>query len=835
MQGEDTWVHEFRTMFVQALNTVLPNMSSGRKTRQKSMARGKASFSYSKWAVLIPILILVLLPGSQQFQSSNVQTLLRLQKLLEYPSALKGWNNNTDFCNLTPTSSVTIVCYEGAITQLKIVGDKGSPQKGNSTFSISNQTLSSSFSIDSFLTTLYTLSSLKVLSVASLGIWGPLPAKIGRLSSLVILNITSNFLYGNFPQELSLQRNLQTLILDNNMLNGTVPDWISALPGLTSLSLKNNLLSGPLPISLSTLQNLRVLQLSGNQLSGDLPDLSSFTNLQELDLQGNSLGPMFPILGNKQIVKLVLSKNNFRFHVPDLSSFNQLQRLDLSWNDLIGSPPPSLFSLPGISYLNLAANSFSGSLPQNLTCGSRLEFVDLSSNFLSGKLPPCLVSLVSQKKTIRFGENCLDTEMQHQHPYTYCKNAAAAIGVNPRRSEKASRTIKVAIVLGVVGGIVGVFAALGLVLLVLLKISERKRAMKPPRKLIAENASTGFSSDLLANARYISQTMRLGALGLPQYRPFALEELEEATHNFSPSVLMGENSHGKLYRGRLEDGTLAVIRCLEFEWGYPIQNLKPHLELLSKLRHRHLVSLLGHCIDYDEDDSTVKRIFLIFEYVSNGTLRSNLSGGKNGEVLTWPERLATAIGMARGILFLHTGVVPGIFHNNLKITNVLLDQNLVSKLKGYNLPMLAEDMDEFETKAERHNLVQKEPEYLRRRKFADKGDIYDFGLILLETVVGTPLSMQNQETDMVQELLNFITDEENRRQIVDPIILSTSVDESLATVIEITCKCLSKDPVSRPSVEDVLWNLQYAAQVQDTSGGDLQDDDDSPDNFPTRR
>lgn len=796
------------------------------------MAIGNASFSYSKWAVLIPILILVLLPGSQQFQSSNVQTLLRLQKLLEFPSALKGWNNNTDFCNLTPSSSLTIVCYEGAITQLKIVGDKGSPQKGNSTFSVSNQTLSSSFSIDSFLTTLYTLSSLKVLSLASLGIWGPLPAKIGRLSSLVILNITSNFFYGNFPQELSLQRNLQTLILDNTMLNGTVPDWISALPGLTFLSFKNNLLSGPLPSSMSTLQSLRVLQLSGNQLSGDLPDLSSLTNLQELDLQGNSLGPMFPILGNKQVVKLLLSHNNFRFHVPDLGSFDQLQRLDLSSNDLIGSPPPSLFSLPGISYLNLAANSFSGSLPQNLTCGSRLEFVDLSSNLLTGKLPPCLASLVSQKKTIRFAENCLVTEMQHQHPYSYCKNAAAAIGVNPRRSKKASRTIKVAIVLGIVGGIVGVFAALGLVLLVLLKISEKKRAMKPPRKLIAENASAGFS-DLLANARYISQTMRLGALGLPQYRPFALEELEEATHNFNPSLLMGENFHGKLYRGRLEDGTSAVIRCLEFEWRYAIQDLKPHLELLSKLRHRHLVSLLGHCIDYDVDGSTVKRIFLIFEYVSNGTLRSNLSERMTGEVLTWPERLGVLIGVARGILFLHTGVVPGIFHNNLKITNVLLDQNLVSKLKGYNLPMLAEDMDEFEAKAERHNPVQKEPEYLRRRKLADKGDIYDFGLILLETIVGRALSMQNQETDIVQELLNFVTDEESRRQLVDPIILSTTVDESLATVIEITCKCLSKEPASRPSVEDVLWNLQYAAQVQDTSGGDLQGDDDSPDHFST--
>ena len=156
------------------------------------MARGKASFSYLKWAVLIPILILFLLLGSQQFHSSNVQTVLRIQNLLDL-SALKGWNNNTKFCNLTTPSSLTIVCYEEAITQLKIVGDKGSLQKGNRTFFVSNQSLSSSFSIDSFLTTLYKLSSLKVLSLASLGIQGPLLANIVHLSSLGILNTTSFF------------------------------------------------------------------------------------------------------------------------------------------------------------------------------------------------------------------------------------------------------------------------------------------------------------------------------------------------------------------------------------------------------------------------------------------------------------------------------------------------------------------------------------------------------------------------------------------------------------------------------------------------------------------
>ncbi|KAH9323168.1 hypothetical protein KI387_017807, partial [Taxus chinensis] len=596
-------------------------------------------FLYSKWVVTVLFLFLFLLPGSQQFQSSNVQTLLRIRSLLEFPSALKAWSNETDFCNLSSSPSVAIVCYEDTITQLRIVGDKGSSSKGNNgNFFVSNKTLSSAFSVDSFMTTVYKLSSLKVLSLVSLGLWGPLPGKIGRLSSLDILNVSSNYFNGNIPQELSLLRNLHTLILDNNMFNGTVPDWLSAFPSLTSLSLKNNFFIGPLPSSLSTLQSLRVLYLSGNQLSGNLPDLTSLINLQELDLQGNSLGPLFPALGKKLVI-IILRKNNFRFHIPmDLESFNQLQQLDLSFNDLIGLPPSYLFSLPSIRFLNLASNSFTGTLPQNLTCNSRLTSVDLSLNFLTGNLPPCLASLVNQKRTVMFAQNCLATGLQHQHPISFCKNAATATGVHPKKSKKESRTITVAIVLGIVGGVVGFFAVLGLLLLVLLRRSERKKlTKKPPRKLVAKNVSTGFSSDLLANARYISQTMRLGALGLPQYRPFAMEELEEATHIFNPSSLMGAGSHGKLYRGRLEDGTLIVIRSLKFEWRHTIQNLKIHLELLSKLRHRHLVSLLGHCIDYDQDGLTVKRIFLIFEYVSNGTLRNNLLGRLTEKVLTWPQ------------------------------------------------------------------------------------------------------------------------------------------------------------------------------------------------------
>ena len=147
---------------------------------------------------------------------------------------------------------------------------------------------------------------------------------------------------------------------------------------------------------------------------------------------------------------------------------------------------------------------------------------------------------------------------------------------------------------------------------------------------------------------YISQTMKLGALGLPSYRTFSLEELEYATNNFESAAFMGEGSQGQvinfmfpssknvishlflfhiqIYRGRLKDGSLVAIRCLKMKKSCSTQNLMHHIELIAKLRHRHLVSVLGHCFECYLDDSTVSRMFFVFEYVPNGELRSWISG-----------------------------------------------------------------------------------------------------------------------------------------------------------------------------------------------------------------
>lgn len=755
----------------------------------------------SSQTLLFLVLISLSIHYSDQLQSSQAQTLLRIQFLLDFPPVLGNWNDKTDFCSTEPTPSLTVVCYDESITQLHIIGNRWALP------------LPQNFSMDSFVTTLVKLPILKVLTLVSLGLWGPLPGKISRLSSLEILNVSSNFLNGDIPREFSLLTNLQALVLNKNMFSGQFPDWLTSLSGLTILSLNNNSLKGSLPMSLGNLEILRILSLSHNNFSGEVPDLGSLTSLQVLDLENNSLGPQFPRIGSK-LVTLILKRNGFSSRIPDeVSSYKQLQKLDISENRFVGPFPTKLLSLPSITSLNISRNRFTGMLFENLSCGSEIKFVDLSSNLLTGKVPNCLLSK-SKDGLVLYNSNCLTVDNETQHPISLCQNEALAVGILPhrRKPEKASQMV---LALSIIGGIIFGILMLGLAFVIARRIHFTRRSNTKPTRLILDNASTAYSSKLLSNARYISQSMKLGPLGIPSYRTFSLEEIEEATNNFDTSTFLGDGSQGQMYRGQLRDGSFVTIRCLKLKKNHNTQSFMHHIELISKLRHRHLVSALGHCFECYLEDSSVSRLFLIFEYIPNGNLRSWVSEGQGRRKLAWAQRISAAIGVAKGLQFLHTGIVPGLFLNNLKITDALLDHNLVAKISSYNLPFLADNMGKG---AVQLSLCRSKELTDTRGVHEDKLDVYDFGVIILELIVGRPMTAINEVKAWRDYIGMVVTaDDAARRRIVDPFIQNAYSDESMKTMMQICARCLVKTPEDRPSVEDLLWNLQFAAQVQDPS------------------
>ncbi|KAJ1275334.1 hypothetical protein BS78_05G127900 [Paspalum vaginatum] len=718
---------------------------------------------------------LMLFPVSKQ--SSKIELLQQLRKQLEYPRQLDAWGSpSSDPCYTQPTAVLAVTCEGNAITELKIVGDRITKPPKFSGYSVPNVTLSESFILDSFVTTLSRLTTLRVVVLVSLGIWGPLPDKLHRLSSLEVLDLSSNFLYGLIPPKLSVMSKLHTVTLDGNYFNGSVPDWLDLFSNLTVLRLQSNQLMGSIPASIAKATKLTELALAGNSISGDVPNLGNLSKLEMLDFRDNELDGELPEMPTA-VVTILLSKNSLKGEIPEqFGQLNQLQHIDLSFNFLVGSPPVKLFALPNISYLNLAANMLSGSLSSSLTCSSTLGFVDLSTNRLTGDLPSCLNGNLNNK-VVKFEGNCFKVDPAHQHEGKYCQ-----------RSHKWRGSSKD---VGYVVTVVGILFIVLVIFLVLMVSNKRSCQEVLSKQLFLQkhtqdNSTTGMSSELLVNARSVPQAVKLGTQIQPSHRLFSLEELKEATKIFERSAFLGEGAIGKLYKGKLENGTVIAVRCLALHQRYSIRNLKLRLDLLAKLRHPNLVCLLGHCIDSTTDESSVKRVFLVYEYMPGGTLASYLSG-----------------------------IIPGSLYNRLKTSSILLDEHLSAKLSDYGLSIITEEIYKHEVIGEGKRYLQNnaaETEHL-------EDDVYSFGCIILEVLMGSKLH-EKGDPSILKDLIVSISCLEERCEVLDPVVIGTSSQDSLSVVVAIMIKCMSVECSTRPSMEDVLWNLQYAAQVQVTADGD---------------
>lgn len=441
-----------------------------------------------------------LFAGGYQLQASQAQVLLQLRKHLEYPKQLESWTDHrVDFCTLSFVPQVNVTCQDNVVTELRIEGDAQGKVDEFIGFAIPNRTLSESFSLDSFITTLTRLNNLRVLSLVSLGIWGPLPDKIHRLYSLEYLDLSSNYIFGSIPPKISSMVKLQTLKLDDNFFNGTMPNWFDSLSSLTELSLKNNKIKDSFPSSILSIGALTELDMSGNEISGELPDLSRLHGLSVLDLSWNKIDSPLPLLP-KALTVVLLGKNSFQGEIPQqYGQLRQLQQLDVSFNALTGIPPATIFSLPNISHLNLSSNKLSGSLPIHLRCGNMLQFVDISNNMLTGGLPSCL-GIESDKRNLKVDGNCLSVNVGKQHAKSYCDTD------HMHQHQEQSRGKNAGVVMGLLLGILLSVLLLSLGFVLCRRcwsrgISEQHLLQKS----VQDSSAAGFSSELLTSASKFSK------------------------------------------------------------------------------------------------------------------------------------------------------------------------------------------------------------------------------------------------------------------------------------------------------------------------------------------
>ncbi|KAH0453544.1 hypothetical protein IEQ34_017868 [Dendrobium chrysotoxum] len=293
-------------------------------------------------------------------------------------------------------------------------------------------------------------------------------------------------------------------------------------------------------------------------------------------------------------------------------------------------------------------------------------------------------------------------------------------------------------------------------------------------------------------------------------RRFSLGEIRTATRNFDDALVIGCGGFGKVYKGEIEEGNLIAVKRAHPSSNQGLAEFETEIEMLSKLRHRHLVAMIGYCEDENE-------MILVYEYMANGTLRSHLYGS-NLPPLSWKQRVDACIGAARGLHYLHTGAERGIIHRDVKTTNILLDENLVAKIADFGLSKTGPALDHTHVStAVKGSFGYLDPEYYRRQQLTQKSDVYSFGVVLFEVVCARPVVNPELPKDQIN-LAEWAVRWQRQRSIetiVDPRLEGNFSLESLKKFGEIAEKCLCDEGKNRPTIGEVLWHLEYVLQLNE--------------------
>ncbi|CAN4080246.1 unnamed protein product [Withania somnifera] len=363
---------------------------------------------------------------------------------------------------------------------------------------------------------------------------------------------------------------------------------------------------------------------------------------------------------------------------------------------------------------------------------------------------------------------------------------------------------------GIGAGIASIIFLAGLIMLI------RRLCRRRSNKDDTKKNSPGWRPLFLHGAPVTStgngkgsiQNQSLGTLR--SGRRFTLAEIKAAANNFDESLVIGVGGFGKVFKAELDDGTLAAIKRANPQSQQGLQEFETEIEMLSKLRHRHLVSMIGFCDEQNE-------MILVYEYMANGTLRGHLFGSDLPS-LSWKQRLEVCVGSARGLHYLHTGSERGIIHRDVKTTNILLDENLVAKMADFGLSKTGPSLEHTHVStAVKGSFGYLDPEYFRRQQLTEKSDVYSFGVVLFEVICARPVinpSLPKDQINLAEWAMRF-QQQRSLETIIDPQLAGQYSTESLMKFGEIAEKCLADEGKSRPTMGEVLWHLEYVLQLHE--------------------
>ncbi|KAL9426715.1 hypothetical protein AB3S75_033491 [Citrus x aurantiifolia] len=297
------------------------------------------------------------------------------------------------------------------------------------------------------------------------------------------------------------------------------------------------------------------------------------------------------------------------------------------------------------------------------------------------------------------------------------------------------------------------------------------------------------------------------------FQVFSYNELRNATQGFSSSNKIGDGSFGSVYKGRLRDGTVVGVKVLsvERESMRGEREFASELAALSTIKHQNLVTLRGCCIDG-------ARRYLVYEYMENNSLARILLGGEQNRMkFNWEIRREIALGIARGLAYLHEEVKPRIVHRDIKASNVLIDHNFMPKISDFGLSKLLRDNGSHISTLVAGTLGYLAPEYAVSGHLTRKSDVYSFGVLILEIIRGRPVvsfNLEQGEHYLVQKAWEVYEDR-NLGRLVDPTLEVNNPEEEAIRFLKVGLLCVQENVRLRPSMSTATKMLNNEIDIQD--------------------
>ncbi|KAI3420735.1 Protein kinase domain-containing protein, partial [Psidium guajava] len=699
--------------------------------------------------------------------------------------------------------------------------------------SLQTLSLSNNFNLEPWVipSELNQSTGLVTFYAGNANLMGRLPDFFGSFPSLQSLRLSYNNLTGALPPSFA-GSGIKNLWLNNQAqgLSGTI-DVLSSMPQLYQVWLHKNRFTGPIP-DLSKCESLFDLQLRDNEFTGVVPaNLMSLPSIKNVSLDNNKL--QGPVPDNPNNIKFTYDgTNSFCNTAPGPCAPQVTTLLEIAgalgypmtlaeswegndacqgWSFIIcqgknvtsvsfskqqfsGTISPAFANLTSLRSLLLNDNDLTGSIPQSLATLPHLQVLDVSNNNLSGAVPvfPASVKLTSTGNPL-LGKS---------------SDGSGGTPGSDSTSGNSSSTAKGSVSAGLIVALV--FAGLvflAVVLFVLYKFCYAKRKNtgfrmgeslekgKEVAKINGMNGYGGIQSEMHSQSSGDLPVFDGGNVAI------SIDVLREVTDDFSEGNVLGRGGFGVVYKGELHDGTMIAVKRMEsLDLGNKgLSEFQAELAVLTKVRHRHLVALLGYCINGNER-------LLVYEHMPQGTLAQHLFEWEEMGCLplTWKQRVTIALDVARGVEYLHSLAQQSFIHRDLKPSNILLGDDMRAKVADFGLVKNAPDGKySLETRLA-GTFGYLAPEYAATGRVTTKVDIYAYGVVLMEILTGRKAlddSLPDESAHLVTWFRRVLINKENIPKAIDQTLNpDNDTLESICKVAELAGHCTAREPSQRPDM-----------------------------------